>query len=52
MTACGTAGRSRSRRWTSAALVIAEHYWRHRHQEFLRFLRLIDDAVPTGWTCT
>ena len=21
--------------------VIAPHYWRHRHQEFLRFLKLI-----------
>jgi hypothetical protein len=28
--------------------VIAQHYRRHRHQEFLRFLRLIDDAVPDG----
>ena len=26
--------------------VIATHYRRHRHQEFLRFLKLIDDAVP------
>jgi transposase len=26
--------------------VIAQHYRRHRHQEFLRFLKLIDDAVP------
>jgi transposase len=26
--------------------VIAGHYRRHRHQEFLRFLKLIDDAVP------
>ena len=24
--------------------VIAQHYRRHRHQEFLRFLRLIDAA--------
>lgn len=26
--------------------MIAEHYARHRHQEFLRFLRTIDTAVP------
>ncbi len=26
--------------------VIAEHYPRHRHQEFLRFLKTIDKAVP------
>lgn len=26
--------------------VIAQHYRRHRHQEFLRFLKLIDDSVP------
>jgi len=26
--------------------VIAQPYRRHRHQEFLRFLKLIDDAVP------
>jgi len=28
--------------------VIAQHYRRHRHQEFLRFLKLIDAAVPGG----
>ena len=28
--------------------VIARHYRRHRHQEFLPFLRLIDQAVPGG----
>jgi transposase len=28
--------------------VIAQHYRRHRHQEFLRFLKLIDTAVPKG----
>jgi transposase len=28
--------------------VIAQHYRRHRHQEFLRFLKLIDAAVPAG----
>jgi transposase len=28
--------------------VIAKHYRRHRHQEFLRFLKLIDTAVPAG----
>ncbi|MFD4835858.1 IS630 family transposase [Streptomyces uncialis] len=26
--------------------VIAQHYRRHRHQEFLRFLKVIDAAVP------
>ena len=26
--------------------VIAQHYRRHRHQEFLRFLKLIDTCVP------
>jgi hypothetical protein len=33
---------------TSSGSVIAQHYRRHRHQEFLRFLKLIDDAVPKG----
>ena len=28
--------------------VIAQHYRRHRHQEFLRFLKVIDAAVPDG----
>jgi len=28
--------------------VIAQSYRRHRHTEFLRFLKLIDDAVPAG----
>jgi hypothetical protein len=28
--------------------VIAQSYRRHRHQEFLRFLKLIDAAVPKG----
>lgn len=28
--------------------VIAQHYRRHRHQEFPRFLKLIDAAVPAG----
>jgi hypothetical protein len=28
--------------------VVAQHYRRHRHQEFLRYLKLIDDAVPDG----
>jgi hypothetical protein len=28
--------------------VIAQHYRRYRHQEFLRFLKLIDGAVPKG----
>jgi transposase len=30
----------------SSGSVIAQHYRRHRHQEFLRFLKLIDTAVP------
>jgi len=30
----------------SSGSVIAHHYRRHRHQEFLRFLKLIDTAVP------
>jgi transposase len=29
--------------------VIAEHYPRHRHQEFLRFLKMIDKAVPAAF---
>jgi transposase len=29
--------------------VIANYYRRHRHQEFLRFLKLIDTAVPAGY---
>ena len=28
--------------------VISQHYRRHRHQEFLRFLKVIDAAVPGG----
>jgi transposase len=28
--------------------VIAEHHRRHRHQEFLRFLKMIDTAVPAA----
>jgi hypothetical protein len=30
----------------SSGWVIAQSYRRHRHQEFLRFLKLIDQAVP------
>jgi transposase len=30
----------------SSGSVIAHHYRQHRHQEFLRFLKLIDNAVP------
>jgi transposase len=30
----------------SSGSVLAQHYRRHRHQEFLRFLKLIDSAVP------
>jgi transposase len=30
----------------SSGSVIAHHYRRHRHQEFLRFLKVIDAAVP------
>jgi transposase len=33
----------------SSGSVIAEHHRRHRHQEFLRFLKTIDDAVPAEW---
>ncbi|ABW12181.1 putative transposase [Parafrankia sp. EAN1pec] len=29
--------------------VIAQTYRRHRHQEFLRFLKLIDGSVPKGY---
>jgi len=29
--------------------VIAQSYRRHRHQEFLRFLKLIDTSVPAGY---
>jgi transposase len=32
----------------SSGSVIAQSYRRHRHQEFLRFLKLIDQAVPKG----
>jgi len=32
----------------SSGSVIAQPYRRHRHQEFLRFLKLIDAAVPKG----
>ncbi|PKW18533.1 hypothetical protein A8926_6627 [Saccharopolyspora spinosa] len=30
----------------ASSSVIAQHFRRHRHQEFLRSLELIDDAVP------
>ena len=30
----------------SSGSVIAQHYRRHRHQEFLRFLKVIGAAVP------
>ena len=30
----------------ASGTVIAQHYRKHRHQEFLRFLKLIDAAVP------
>jgi transposase len=30
----------------SSGSIIAAHYRRHRHQEFLRFLKTIDNAVP------
>ena len=29
--------------------MIANHDRRHRHQEFLRFLKLIDSSVPAGY---
>ncbi|MFF4522608.1 IS630 family transposase [Streptomyces bluensis] len=31
----------------SSGAVIAEHHRRHRHQEFLKFLKTIDKAVPS-----
>ncbi len=31
---------------TGSGSVIAQPYRQHRHQEFIRFLKLIDDAVP------
>jgi hypothetical protein len=35
-----------SRSWRAfSGSVIARHYRRHRHQEFLKFLKLIDAAV-------
>jgi hypothetical protein len=37
---------------SASASVIAHHYRRHHHQELLRFLKLIDAAVPMGWGCT
>ena len=30
----------------ASGVVISDCYRRHRHQEFLRFLRLIDESVP------
>lgn len=33
----------------SSGSVIAHSYRRHRHQEFLRFLKLIDSSVPKGY---
>jgi transposase len=33
----------------SSGSVIAQHYRRHRHQEFLRFLKLIDSSVPNEY---
>lgn len=33
---------------TGSGSVIAQHYRKHRHQEFIRFLKLIDGAVPDG----
>jgi hypothetical protein len=36
-------------RWLpTAGSVIACHYRRHRHQEFLHFLKLNDVVVPSG----
>ena len=32
--------------------VIGQLHRRHRTQEFLKFLRTIDDCVPLIWTCT
>jgi hypothetical protein len=37
------------RRWTwPEGAVIAQHYQRHWHQEFLPSLRLIDITIPDG----
>jgi hypothetical protein len=47
MTTYGTAPPACSPPWTWPA-VIAQHYRRRRDQEFLRFLKLIDTAVPPG----
>ncbi|MGE5764687.1 MAG: IS630 family transposase [Mycobacterium leprae] len=44
----GTTSRCAAVDPTSGA-VIANHYRRHRHQEFGRFLELIDTAVPAGY---
>ena len=49
MTTCATAPPACSPAMDVASgSVIAQHYRRHRHQEFLRFLKLIDAAVPDG----
>ena len=36
----------------ASGTVIGECYRRHRHQEFLRFLKLIDTPSRRTWTCT
>ncbi len=45
----GTALRACSPRSTQPVAVIANHDRRHRHQAFLRFLQLVDTAVPAGY---
>lgn len=32
----------------ASGVVISSCYWRHRHEEFLRFLKLIGESVPAG----
>ena len=45
-TTSATAPPACSRPNVASGEVIAQYYRRHRHQEFLRFLKLIDAAVP------
>ncbi len=46
MTTSATAPPACSPPWRSPAGRYAQPYRQHRHQEFLRFLKLIDGAVP------
>jgi putative transposase len=36
----------------AAGAVFTEHKSPHRHQEFLCFLRHLDESVPPDWTLT